>query len=170
MKALVDYTLIWSQPKGMRSEYELRFGNDLVATLKFPKMLSSNAVAEGGDGSWEVERVGVFDTAIRIRRAGHEEFVATYTPRIFKSADVVQLEGGKTLELRHNFWRANYELRAETGEVLMELQSRGFFKYFVDVKTYRKALQYEEWPSLVILVFYVMLMARRDAATHSAVH
>lgn len=169
IKALVDHTLIWSQPKGMRSEYELRFGNDLVATLQFPKMLSSNAVAESEDGSWEIERVGVFDTAITIRKAGHEAASATFKAKVFKSS-TVELEGGKTLELQQHIWQGIYELRADTGEPLMELKSRGFFKYFVDVKMFRKALQYEELPGLVMLVFYIMLMARRDAAVHSAVH
>lgn len=170
IKALVDHTLIWSQPKGLRQEYELHFGNDLVATLRFPKMLSSNAVAESGDGKWELERKGFFNITIIVRKNGYESALATFTPRPFKGGGIVQLEGGKTLVLRQNAWKSIHELGTEEGESLMELTSRGFFRFFVDVKMNRRALQYEELPAIVILLFYIILMGRRDAAAHSAVH
>ena len=170
IKALVDHTLIWSQPKGLRQNYELRFGNELVATLQFPKMLSSNAVAESGDGSWILERSGVFNTKIAIKKPGVETPLATYAPKPFKSGGTILLGGGTEFVVRRDFWSTTHELITAEGESLFELKSRGFFKHFVDLKMNRRALQVEEFPSLVIFLFYVILLGRRDAAVHSAVH
>ena len=170
IRGLIDHTLTWSQPKGLRQNYELRFGNDLVATLKFPKMLSSNAVAESGDGSWALERSGVFDTKITIRRIESQTPLASFTRKAFKTGGFIQLEGGKTFKIRNDFWGQTHELMTEEGESLFELKSRGFFKHFVDVHMNRSALQVEEFPSLLMFLFYILLLARRDAAVHSAVH
>jgi hypothetical protein len=168
--ALVDHTLTWSQPKAMRSVHELRFGPDLVATLQFPKMLSSAAVAESGDGRWALERTGVLNTRVIVRKPESDLPLATYTPRAFKTGGKVQLASGKALLLRRSIWESRTELVTEGGEPLVEMQSRGFFRHFVDVKINRRALQYEELPCLVMLLFYSILLRRRDAATHSAVH
>ena len=170
IKALVDQTLTWGQPKAMKSDYELRFGPDLVATVRFPKMLSSNAVAESGDGSWLLERTGVFNIKTTIRRRGSESLLASYTAKAFKSRGLIQIEGGKTLVVRNDIWNSTHELTTEDGESLIELKSRGFFKHFVDVKMNRRSLQFEELPSLVMFLFYIILLGRRDAAMHSATH
>ncbi len=170
IRALVDHTLTWSQLKGMKSNYELRFGTDLVATVQFPKMLSSNAIAESGDGSWLLERTGVFNIKTTIRRRGSESLLASYTSKAFKSGGLIQIEGGKTLVVRNDFWNSTYELTTVDGESLLELKSRGFFKHFVDVKMNRRSLQFEELPSLIIFLFYIILLGRRDAAVHSATH
>jgi len=50
------------------------------------------------------------------------------------------------------------------------MKGRGFLKYFVDVKMNRTALKWPELHWLVALMFYQMIMMRRDTATHSAVH
>jgi hypothetical protein len=170
IRALVDHSLTWNQPKGLRQEYELRFGNDLVATLKFPKMLSTNAVAESGDGSWALERTGVFNTKITIRKIDSETPLASYTAKPFKAGGFIQLEGGMKFVVRIDGWHSTHELLTEDGESLFELKSRGFFKHFVDVKMNRRALPIEEFPSLLVFLFYVILLGRRDAAVHSAVH
>lgn len=170
IRALVDHSLTWNQPKGLRQEYELRFGNDLIATLKFPKMLSTNAIAESGDGSWALERTGVFNTKITIRNIDSETPLASYTARPFKGGGFIVLEEGKKFIVRNDRWHARFELQTEEEESLFELKSRGFFKHFVDVKMNRRALQIEAFPSLLIFLFYVILLGRRDAAVHSATH
>jgi hypothetical protein len=168
--ALVDHTLTWSQPKAMRQIHELRFGPELVATLQFPKMLSSAAVAESSDGRWTLERVGFLNFRIIARKPDSDLPLASYTPKAFKAGGTVELARGGAVVLRQSFWEAKTELTTEAGEPLVEMRSRGFFKHFVDVKMNRRALQYEELPCLVMLLFYSILLRRRDAATHSAVH
>jgi hypothetical protein len=170
INSLIDYTLTWGQPKALKNLYELRFGNELVAKLEFPKMLSTNAIVESGDGWWELERTGVFNVSVTVRQKDHEAPVATYTPRPFKGGGIVTLEGDRTLTYSTNLWQSRHELTAETGESLFEMEGRGFFKMNVDVKMYRKGLKYKELPALVMLIFYIIILSRRDAAVHSAAH
>lgn len=168
--SLIDYTLTWNQTKALKNTYELRFGNELVANLDFPKMLSTNAVVESGDGWWELERTGVFNVKVSVRQKDHETPVATYTPRPFKGGGIITLEDGRTLTYTTNLWQSLHELKADTGESLFEMKSQGFFKMEVEVKMYRKGLKYQELPALVMLIFYIIVLARRDAAVHSAAH
>lgn len=168
--ALVDHPLTWAQPKGMKSFYELRFGGEVVATMHFPKMLSSMAVGESSDGKWEFERKGIFEVRISAQDPERGTETVFFTPRVFKGGGIVQTESGKKLELVQNVWRSIFLLKTETGEILFEMKSRGFFKHFVDVQMNRRSASYPELPCLVMLVFYIILMARRDAAVHSAVH
>jgi hypothetical protein len=167
--ALVDHTLTWNQPKTMKFDYELHFGGNIVATMKFPKMLSSTAVGQSGDGSWIFERKGAFNTRIIVTQTETGTQTGVFTPQPFKGGGIVQLEKGKQVLLRHNFWKSIFELTTEEGESLVQFTSHGFFRQIVDVQINRRALQYRELPWLVMLAFYIILLGRRDAAAHAAV-
>jgi hypothetical protein len=170
ISALVDHEIEWQQLKGLKSEFELRFGDEIVATMKLPKMLSSAAVFRCEEGSWTIERVGFFSSKTIVHAEGSTKEVGTYSPRPWKGGGIVELTEGRKLELRTNVWKGTFEWCTEEGESIVHMKGRGFLKYVVDVRMGRSALKWPELPWLIALVFYQMLMMRRDSAAHSAVH
>jgi hypothetical protein len=168
--SLIDHELTWMQRKGIKSEYELRFGDDLVAILRFPKMLSSTAIAESGDGCWTFERVGFLKPKTVIRASGSADDLATYAPKAWKGGGVLELPGGRNVTLYTSTWGRTLGLRMESGETLLESKGRGFFRFAMDVRMYRTAAQLPEFPWMVMLAFYQAIMMRREAAAHSAAH
>jgi len=170
ISALVDHEIAWQQLPGLRSQFELRWGDDLVATMKLPKMLSSAAVFQCEEGSWTIERVGFLSSKTVVRAATSETEVATFTARAWKGGGIVELSEGRKLQLRMNIWKSTFEWVTDEGESIVQMKGRGFLKYFVDVRMERSALKWPELPWLVALMFYQMIMMRRDSAAHSAVH
>ena len=170
ISALVDHEITWQQLPGFKSEYELRFGDDLVATLKLPKMLSSSAVFQCEEGSWTIERVGLLSSKTVVRGGTSNAEIAAYTARAWKGGGTVELSEGRKLELQTKFWKGTFEWRTDAGESLVFMKGRGFLKYRVDVRMNRSALKWPELPWLVALAFYQMIMMRRDSAAHSAAH
>jgi hypothetical protein len=170
ISAVVDHEIMWQQLPGFKSEYELRFGDDLLGTMKLPKMLSSLAVFQSEEGSWTIERVGFTSskTIVKEERSGTE--IATYTARAWKGGGILELSEGRRLELRTNIWKNTFEWVMDDGEAIVHMKGRGFLKYCVDVSMNRSALKFPELPWLVALAFYQMIMMRRDSAAHSAVH
>ena len=60
-------TLKWVQPKMLKEAYELRSGEELIATLTFRGIAGTFATAESGDGSWTFKRVGFWQNKATIR-------------------------------------------------------------------------------------------------------
>ena len=116
ISALVDHETTWQQLPGFKSEYELRFGDDLVATMKFPKMLGSSAVFQCEEGSWAIERVGFLGSKTVVRAGTSNVEIATYTGRAWKGGGIVELSEGRKLELRTNIWKSTFEWVTNDGE------------------------------------------------------
>lgn len=168
LTSLVDHTLTWGCSKDTRRTHELRFGTELVATLTFPNTFGFSAIAESGEGSWELDRSRYPIARLMIRQKGSEKLLAAYSRRIFHREGMIELDGRRIVKHRQDFWGRGRSLVSESGESLVEMKTRGFFKKYVDVTMNRNALQYKELEGMVILVYYLILLRRREAARHSA--
>ncbi len=166
--ALVDHELTWTQPNAFKSEYELRFGDELVGTVRLPKFLSSKAVAESGDGSWTFERVGFWRAKTIIRASGSDSDLAVYSHNAWKGGGTLELAAGRKLIVKTNVWRSTLDVQTAIGEPLIHIKNRGVFRLSASVQMYRKALQIPELPWIVLLGLYLIVMTRRDAAKHAS--
>lgn len=168
--ALVDHELTWVQPRALKSEFELRFGDELVGTLRFPKMLSTVAVAECGEGCWTFQRVGFWKTRTIVRANGSNSDSGIYTSNTWKGGGVLEMPDKRKFNVATSVWKSILEFRTEAGETLIHIKNSGVFRHSSCVQMYRKALHIPEFPWLVLLGLYLTIMARRDAATHGGAH
>ena len=166
--ALVDHELTWTQCSTFKSEFELRFGGDIVGTLRFPKMMSTRAEAESGDGSWTFERVGFWKMRIIVRASGSTSELGSYRSNAWKGGGVLELSDGRKFNVTRSVWKSTLEFQTEAGEPLVHIKNKGVFRISASVRMNRKVLQVPEFPWLVLLGLYLTIMARNDAATHAA--
>lgn len=168
IRAVVDHELTWSQESAFKNEFELRFGGELVATLRLPKMLGTMGVAESGDGSWAFERIGFWKARTVVRASGSNVELGSYTSNTWKGGGVLELSDGKKFTVWRSIWKGLSEFRTEEGEPLFQIHHRSSFRVSASLRINRKALQIPELPWMVLLGFYLEVMARKDAATHAA--
>lgn len=166
--ALVDHELTWTQPSGFKSQYELRFGDELVATLRFQKAFGSLAVAESEDGHWTFDRIGFWKTRTIIKKGDSDTEIAAYQTNVWKGGGNLIFPDGRKYVMVHNVWKSRFEFRTEAGETLIEINNSGAFRLSATVRMYRKAVQIPEFPLMVLFGSYLVVMARRDAAAHAA--
>jgi len=167
IRSVVDHELTWAQKSVFKNEFELRFGGELVATLRLPKMMGTGAVAESGDGSWTFERIGFWKSKTVVKAGGSTDELGSYTNNKWKAGGILQLPNGKKFAFWRS-WRGVSEFRTEAGEPLFQIQNRASFRASATVRINRMALQTPELPWMVLFGFYLGVMARRDAANHAA--
>jgi hypothetical protein len=168
IRSVVDHELNWSQQSAFKSEFELRFGGELVATLRLPRRIGTIGVAESGDGSWTFERTGFWKMKTVVKASGSTEELGSYTNNAWKPGGVLQLTDGKKFTFWRSGWKGISEFRTEEGEPLFQNRYRASFRVSASVRINRRALRIHELPWMVLLGFYVGVMARRDAAKHAA--
>ena len=168
IRSVVDHELTWSQQSIFKNEFELRFGGELVANLRLPKMIGTMGVAESGDGSWTFERIGFWKSKTVIKASGSSDELGSYTGNTWRGGGIVTLPTGKRYTVWRSIWKGVFELRTEEGEPLFQIQQRTSFRVSASVRMNRRALQIPEFPWLVLFGFYLFVMARSDAATQAA--
>ena len=69
MKPILDAgkNLVWSQPAMRKREYELRAGDELVATMRWDKTDEHDAVCETDEGKWTLHRKGFLKPTLSVR-------------------------------------------------------------------------------------------------------
>src|SRR5262245_28986273 len=114
MKRIHDFVgreLEWTQPGAMKREFELRVGDEIVATLKFRSLFGSFATAVTADGSWTFKRVGFWHTRVTICPAESDREIATFRNATWTAGGTLELSDGRKLKANTNAWMTRYELK-----------------------------------------------------------
>ena len=165
---VVGGELRWVQPTAFKPHYELRAGDELVAVLRIGGLFRDHAAAESADGRWTFERVGFWRNKVRVRAAGAQPDVAVFKiSRWGDGSGVLQLPDGRKLPATTNFWRTEYQFRSEAGEPLLRLSSGGVLRQNAKVEAHARAAGLPELPWLVMLVLFLMVTTRADAASNT---
>jgi hypothetical protein len=160
--------LRWSQTSVVRWEYELRSGEELVATLRV-RGFGTLATAESGDGSWTFKRVGFFQNRATIRAAGEEVDLAVFQNNTWKGGGDLRFAGGRTFKATTSFWTRDLEFSTESEEPLVRFDYGGVFRRSADVEVAPDARHLPELPLLVLFGWYLLVMLDRDAAVSAVV-
>jgi hypothetical protein len=150
--------LIWSRPGIFRRELRLEAGSELLASLRWEKLFSFEAMAESADGCWTIgrHRRGSLLGQFIMREAGTGTEIATFK-RSWRRTGALRFASGAEFSWeREGFWRPTYFWRSAQQERLIAYQGtfawRSRFEMTVDSAARRVA----ELPALVLLGGYLM--------------
>lgn len=160
-----DRDLKWLQPHTLKQEYELRAGDEVVATLRFKTAFGSLATAESADGCWTFKRVGFWHPRVTVRACGDETDIAVFKNRTWNNGGTLELPDGRRYLADLNFWATRYEFTTETDEVLLRYTSIGGFAHFsAKVDVMPDFARLAELPWLVMLGWYLRILISWDSA------
>ncbi len=168
IESMIGRELQWVQPSIFKRKYELRAGDTVVARLEWVKFLGMGAKVESGDGCWVIDQKGVWKSQVTVKKCDHDELLTTVDEERFKRMQKIQLSDGRHVTLKANFWRTTFTLETDTREPLAIVRKHGFFSLKFDVELRRKGASYAEFPWLVLLTWYLILVAIRRARAHAA--
>ena len=160
----VDQELKWVQPSVLQMNYELRAGEEVVATLRFRSSLGSLATGESGDGCWSFKRVGFFQTRVTIRRCGEESDIAVFRNDTWRGGGTLELSNGKTYPATTNFWQTKLEFQNGAGDPFLRFHQGGLLHLSAAIEILPVASGLPELPLLAILGWYLIVMMNMDAA------
>jgi hypothetical protein len=99
-----DRELIWRQPSAFKMSYELRAGEEVVATLAWGKSWGTLATAQTAEGAWTFKRSGFWQQRVGVRPIGSDHDVATFVPD-WMGNGILTVEGERTFRWAgKGFW------------------------------------------------------------------
>jgi hypothetical protein len=160
--------LAWTQPDAFRRVFELRAGDDLLATLTWQKLFGSLALAETAGAQWTFKREGFLSPRVTVRLAGSDEDLGTFKPG-WTGAGAFQLQGGAAYRWSpQNFWATHWAWLDGAEQRHMLFKPRGLMKYEAAVEL--QAPLTPDTPLLLALGWYLLVLYAEDtAATAGAV-
>ena len=161
-------TLTWAHPHPFQSQYELRAGDDLLATLRWRSAFGSLADAEAADGHWTFKRVGFLKPSISVRIAGADEDLAAFRVHWDGAGELV-LGDGRRYEWRPaNFWHTQWAWTDAAGAPLLHFRPAHLVRQ-ADVEVSPAALAVPDLSLLSLLGWYLMVLRADEAAASVAV-
>ncbi|MBI4429297.1 MAG: hypothetical protein HY562_09285 [Ignavibacteriales bacterium] len=166
--SMIGRELQWIQPSIFRRQYELRAGDIVVAKLEWVKFFAMKARAESADGRWLFDKTGIWKPTTAVRIPEEEAPLITFTEKWLGKKQSIVLPGGETLTMQSDLFCWKSSLFTHTGEPLLIIKRHGLFSRLYDVDLRRRGTSYPEFPWLVLLSWYLFLLARRRAQAHAS--
>jgi hypothetical protein len=168
IESMVGRELQWVQPSFFKRMYELRSGDIVVAKMEWAKFLGMAVKAESADGCWMFDQKGLWKSQITAKKCDQDEALMTVEEERFKRTQKLTLSDGRHVTLKSNFWRTTFTLETDTHEPMAIVRKHGLFSTKFDVELRRKGTSFREFPWLVLLMWYLVLVAIRRARAHAA--
>ena len=171
LREVFDQPMTWAHARAPERAYELRAGEDVLATLRWQKTAGSLALAESADGKWTFKRSGFFSPRVTVRCAGTESDIAVFTPDWFAGRGSLELAGGRRFRwATTSFWRSEMAFCSEAGQPLVHYKpERSLQLAAANVEIEQAAVAIPELSLLVLLGWYFMLLMAEDSIATSAV-
>ena len=158
MTELIGHELRWVQlPRAWKSEYELRTGDIIAATLRFRSFIGTSATAASADGSWTFKG-GYYRTKVTVRASGAETDSAVFKWNTWNTRGTLELPDGRKYLANRNFWSGDVEFKTETGDTLISYRKiGGRLHKSSEVEIHAPAKEVPEMPWMVLLWWYLTI-------------
>jgi hypothetical protein len=161
--------LRWTQPRLFDRNYELRCGEDTVATLSFRSAFGSLATAETAAGVWTFKRVGFWQTRATVRAEGQPVDLAVFEHNTWSGGGTLTFADGRSLQVTTNLWQSRIEFRLDEDRVLFRYHTEGFLRHEASLEVLPEGEQFIELPWLLAFGWYLTVMMYQDSATSAAI-
>jgi hypothetical protein len=164
LRERIGTELRWTQPHALRREFELRAGEDAVATLAFRSTFGSLASARSDEGHWTFKRVGFWRSQVTVREAGQDTDLAVFRNDTWSAGGTLEFADGRVFRANTNFWMTSYHFTNAQDEPLVRFtRLGGVFHLSCDVQVEPAGLRLAELPWLLALGLYLVVKMRDDA-------
>jgi len=126
--SLADHTLRVVQPEFLKFRHEIRFGEEKIGSLAFPKSMSRICEMLCAEGHWTIDSAGGLKSDFLIKTFPDKERVATYHPKVWSGKNELQFPDGRMLHIQSNFWRTRTGAYNTEGIELLRFETEGVFK------------------------------------------
>jgi hypothetical protein len=150
--------LQWVPLQAFKREYELRSGEETLATLRWKTPFGSIALAEAADETCSFKRGGFFRPKITVRRPGSDENVAILHAGWGGEGSLDFANGSWYQWRNNNFWHSEWAFFNKMGELLVQFKPEpAFLQHAASVHIETRAMSLPDLP-LVMLGWYLMVL------------
>ena len=168
MRHLADVAhahLRWEQPRVFDRAWELRHGDETVATLVFRSAFGSFATATSADGPWTFKRVGFWQARATVRAEGGADDLAVFEHNTWSGGGTLTLAGGRPIRVTTNVWQSKIEFQWPEDQVLFRYRTEGFLRQEAELEVMPPLERMPEMPWLLAFGWYLVVMMHQDSAS-----
>ncbi len=153
--------LKWQQPHAMIRYHELKSDGILLATLRWPKMYGSLAIAECSAGRYTFKRAGFLRPCVTARVEGTKVDIAVLKLRLGLSGSIEMRDRARFILTRPNRFKSKWRIVDENGYPILSM-TRGKGKPKGDV-TLHGDVAWKSYPHLLSLIgWYAIILAYEE--------
>lgn len=169
LQSYLGQELVWTPSRTAKRTYELRAGDQVLATLARPSVWRESRVGTAADGTWTLARVGVFRTRIVVADAGSGAEIARLARSGWTGNLTLTLPDMRRYQWRNgNMWGSKWAWLDDAGHPLMRFKQFGILKTQCAVVIELPAATDPHLTLLAILGWYLMMLTQADAAGAAA--
>jgi hypothetical protein len=161
-------TLKWEQVKAGQRYYELRKGNEKMASLTFPRALGTFAEAELAGARYTFKRTGFLHPKVTIRRTGLEEDIGLVRLTMGGNGTLEFTDGKRYGFHLLSFWNNRWGFFDEQGNLLMTILIHpSFVKHDGDV--FLEDARMDKHTMLLMVIGWYMMAQMAEEGEMAAV-
>ena len=161
---LVGETLTFNQPSMRKREFELDSSKGVLATMVFPKLFSRSVVMEGFDNKWEIKQLSVWGREFGVLKFGYHLPFAKYLSNFWRTKGTIQLPKGVRLNCNTGQFKNPLDVYSSKGKLLLNYSNKFALKGRTTVVVKENSEIIENYPWILMLGWYIVLMNRRGRA------
>jgi hypothetical protein len=165
LSELAGETIFIHQTSIWKKIYEIKYGDELLGTIRKKKVFSSGLIVKIFNVEWEIYRPNFWLSEIAIREKGKENPIAKFKRKILSRDGFVFLPKGQKLRLQFGvFSSGKYGVYNLSGNCLVRLRDKFSFIKNTDVEIEEASDLLDEFPWVIILAWYISHLRKRSAA------
>jgi hypothetical protein len=161
-----DTNLRWVQPETNKRFFELRSGNDIVATLSWEKVFGTLATAQTEEKTWTFKRVGFFNARVTVRSPDSDADIAVFKPS-WGYGGTLEVQGRAYTWKKLDFWGNKWGFTWHDGTVLLSFGYSGGLESLLKLEgpvemSPESISTNPDMPLLATLGWYIMVLMHDD--------
>jgi hypothetical protein len=144
--------------------FELKYEEEFLERLSFPKKFSSTAIVEGFNGKWEIKKESIWNRNISIYKFGYHLPFANYSGSFFGNKGQLKLPRGQYLNFKFGVIKKGCQVYNSRDTLLMEFNSSISLTSKSKVTILQKSELLDEYPWILMLTWYLILQNKKRAA------
>jgi hypothetical protein len=155
----------WRRTRLLPAAFELRAGEETLATLEWPGLFSRSAIATSGGGRWRFRRPSLFSLSVDVEDTESGARIASYSPAPLRGT--LRFADGRAFRIGRDSLFGRLKAWREDGGELLSFPRRLTFGGGGPVQIEAAATAEAGLDLLVAFAFYVLTLRRRRAARSS---
>ncbi len=167
MKPVSYYTekkIVVSTVSFWKRIFELKYEEEFLERLSFPKKFSSTAIVEGFNGKWEIKRDNIWTRNISIYKPGYHLPFANYSGSFWGNKGQLKLPRGQYLDFQFGVFRKGCKVFTSRNTLLIEYNNKISIIDKAEIKINQKSEILDENPWILMLTWYIILQNKKRAA------
>jgi len=144
--------------------YELKYSDEVIMTMRFPKRFISTAIVEGFGGRWTIKKENFWKKYLLIFKSGYQLPFSVYENTFLGRKGTLKLPRGNRFTFQFGLFKKSCCVFLAADVLLIEISNKIGLKEKAEINIVEQSETLSENPWVIMLAWYLILMNKKRAA------